>query len=203
MKENSTTRFDKEKELLIHLYELIRSKSPLDDLKEHTSLDEKRRAIRIYMEHPVKITITEPSGQIRALEGNSVNLSESGILVNIMLKISHWEQMEPQIKKAALNYRFIEPEELAGDNIKGKVRRFVKKNGTTDQKIKIELGIQIQHSSKSFDEKFNILQYINNLLVKSINNDIAHIEKIKENRKLSEDEQNIYDFLLNEYTDRR
>ncbi|MCH8287133.1 hypothetical protein IIB79_11520 [candidate division KSB1 bacterium] len=81
------------------------------------------------------------------------------------------------------------------------VTRYVKKSGTKNKKLEIELGIQ--HKSGGIDNKFNLLQFINNKIIESINKDIEHIEELMKKRKLTKQEQKIYDLLLSEYSDRK
>lgn len=201
MKEKNSTQLSIEKELLIHLNELFHSRSALNDLEEHTSINRKRKAVRIYLEHPVKITITDSNGRESAIEGRSVNVCECGILVNALMETSYWEQLESQIKEASLTYEFAKHEQLSGEIIDGKVCRYSRKSGEKNKDTTIEMGIQV--SSRGIKNKYNLLQYINNRIIESIDKDITHIEKIRETRKLTEEEEKIYKLLLTEYSDRK
>jgi len=200
MKGKKADTFAKEKALLIHINDLFRSKSPLNDLKEHTSIESKRKAVRIFLAHPVEVIISEVGGKKTAIHGNSINISEGGILIDAEIDSSYWGKLEKNIKNHTLTYMFIKHAELAGDEIVGMVRRFVKKTKDNNKKFELELGIQ--HKSGSIDNKINLLDFINNKIIESINKDIEHIEELKEKRKLTKQEQIIYDLLIAEYSDR-
>ncbi|MFC1477657.1 PilZ domain-containing protein [candidate division KSB1 bacterium] len=192
--------FTNEKKLLVHLGELVCSKHPLRDLKEHTSLLENRRAIRICVKHSVMLTISGHDIEEKSLESHTVNISESGILLNTKVHAAYWEQVEPFIKKANISYKFTELKEMSGDTITGKVTRYKVKEDSGNGEVEVELGVQ--HIPRDLSGIFGLLQYINNRLIDSVHKDIARLEKEKGKRDLSQDEQDIYEFLITEFTDR-
>ncbi|MCH7783197.1 hypothetical protein IID62_09020 [candidate division KSB1 bacterium] len=201
MKGKKADKFAKEKALLIHTNDLFRSKSPLKDLEEHTSINRKRKAVRIFLVHPVEVKISEEGGKKTAIHGRSINVSGAGILIDTEIDLSFWERLESNIIENPLTYMFINHDELAGDIIEGMVTRYVKKSGTKNKKLEIELGIQ--HKSTGIDNKINLLQFINNKIIESINKDIEHIEELIKKRKLTKQEQKIFNILLTEYSDRK
>lgn len=194
-------KYAKEKALLIHTNDLFRSQSPLNDLEEHTSFNRKRKAVRIFLAHPVEVIISEAGGKDTAIRGKSINVSEGGVLIDTDMESTYWNHLESIIKDHPITYMFINHDALAGDEIEGKVRRHLRKSENKNKKVEIELAIQ--HRSGSIDHKFNLLQFINNSIIESINKDIEHIEKLMEKRKLTKQEQKIYDLLLTEYSDRK
>ncbi len=188
------------KRILLSLSDLIRTRNPLDDLKEHISIDEQRRAVRIYVDYPLEIEFSGMDLLKSPHKGKSVNLSESGILINLKMKEKIWEDIMPQIENSHIVYHFKMPDELKADRIEGRVKRFIEKRGKKNGKIELEFGIQ--NETEGPVDKLNLLDYINGRLMDSINNDIDHIEKLMKDRELTPSEKDIYNTLLNDYSDR-
>ncbi|MCP4727950.1 MAG: PilZ domain-containing protein [bacterium] len=188
------------KRILISLSDLIRTKDPLDDLKEHTSIDEKRRAVRVYVDYPVEIEFLDNDIKKSMYKCKSVNLSESGVLISLKIKSEVWENMKSKIEDSPIIYHFKMPDELSADHIEGKLRRFIEKKGKKNGKVELEFGIQ--NDTEGPVDKLNLLNYINGRLMDSVNRDIDHIEKIMKKRDLTAAEKKIYNTLVNEYSDR-
>jgi hypothetical protein len=188
------------KRILKSLSNLIRTKNPLDDLKEHISIDEKRRAVRIYIDYPIDIEFPCIDYGIGIYKGESINLSESGILFSIKIESDTWKKMKLEIEDCPLIYHFRMPNELIGDRIEGKVRRFVEKKGKENGEVELEFGVQ--NETEGHVDKLNLLDYINNQLMDSINKDIDYIEEIMKKRDLTPAENKIYRTLISDYSDR-
>ncbi|MFC1493299.1 hypothetical protein ACFL6O_05005 [candidate division KSB1 bacterium] len=188
------------KRILISLSELLRTTNPLDDLKEHTSIEEERKAVRIYIDHPVEIEFPDIDIEKEKYQSESVNLRESGVLIKMQIEADIWEKMKSEIENKPIVYHFKMPEELRSDHIEGKVRRFIEKKVMKDGNVELEFGIQ--NNTEGPADKLNLLHYINGLLMDSINKDIDHIEKIMKERDLTASEKKIYDTLINEYSNR-
>jgi len=194
------SKIGKDKGFLVYLENLVRTKDPVSDIKEHISTDEKRQSIRIYIEHPVEILLDVPGRPENIFPGTSINISESGILIGINAPTAVWEYINSHKDHINISYRFLEPEELGKNTIDGRIIRCNKKDETEEGTVSLELCIQ--NVTIRPEDLINLLQYINHLVIESINKDLSHIEGIKNARGLKEIEEKIYDFLLNERTER-
>ncbi len=198
MKEMTLNQHSIEKKLLVNIYQLIHTQAPLDDLKEHVSLDEDRRAIRIYINNPVTMKLNRAINRKKCFRGKCINVSESGILVEFDFEPPVWDILKPDIDNLELSYKLDRPATVKKDLISGTIKRYVTENCRADGFRMVQLGFQ--STSDRIDDKINLLQYINSLLVDAVYKDIKYIKAVMEKRELIPEEQKIFDFLKQNYS---
>lgn len=192
-------KIGKDRGYIYQLQKLLRNEDPLDDLKEHISVDEKRQAIRIYVEHKIEFILEFTDETRETLEGKSVNISESGILLACEIPVELAERIDAEQDSVNVYYSFIEPKELVGEKISGTLRRVILRKTDDEGMRNTELGVR--NFSIVPEDLITMLQYINKLVMDGINEDIMMMENILKTRHLLTREKKVYEFLMKEKGD--
>ncbi len=165
-------------------------------IAEEEDSEENRKFLRVYIQLPAILEIELPGTRPETFVGQVFDVSSGGAQLNFWVKKDYVKKLEQEKENLTVRYRFISPEQIAGNFISGKIKRHISR---LDKKKKlVELRLGVENLDVPPEEKTKIETFIDSRVIEAIDQDLEKLDRIKLDRELTESEQNIYSKLQEE-----
>ncbi|MCP4726175.1 MAG: hypothetical protein GY863_14120 [bacterium] len=161
---------------------------------------ENRKFLRVYVQLPAILEIELPGSKPETFVGQVYDVSTGGVHLNFWIKKEFMKRLDRDREKFIVRYRFISPEQIAGDFIIGKIMRHISKLDKKKKLIELRLGVENREIPEV--EKRKIELFINSRVIEAIDHDLEKMDKIKLDRELTDPENTLYTNLQEEKKNR-